>query len=580
MVSRREFLWLAGAGAASLATTGCAALPWNHAIGSASFDHEVDVAVVGGGAAGPIAAITAAAGGASVCLLEKAPLLGGTTAKSGGVYWIPNNRFEREKGLAESRADTLQRMARASYPQLFDPNAERHGVPPLEWSLLEAFYDNASPAVEALEALGALHSMPADVMVGPLPDYWDTRTKADVVVDRRLWPRKPDGSFGLGDEMMRQLKGGLAAHRVEVLVSHRATRLLTNRRREIVGLEATTTGDRLVRVRARRGVVFGSGGFTHDPELLLHYQPGPIHGGCAAPTNQGDFVHIAQAAGARLGHMSSAWRAQVVLEQALQFSSTPDDVFMPPGDSMILVNRLGLRVVNEKVNYNERARAHHVWDAHRHDFTNALLFMLYDRRTAELYAGRFPLPAAGTTAPYVIRGDSWSALATALDARLAKLAPRTGGVRLDPEFGANLRQTLARFDGFAARGVDLDFHRGERLYDREWHAKIWSFANPRTAWKPATPNPTLARFAGKGPYYAIILGCGTLDTNGGPQTNARAQVLDAAGAPIAGLYGAGNCIASPTGPAYYAGGGTLGPLVAFAWLAGRHVAAEPVKELS
>jgi hypothetical protein len=278
--------------------------------------------------------------------------------------------------------------------------------------------------------------------------------------------------------------------------------------------------------------------------------------------------------------MSSAWRAQVVLEQALQFSSTPDDVFMPPGDSMILVNRLGVRVVNEKVNYNERARAHHVWDAHRHDFTNALLFMLYDRRTAELYAGRFPLPAAGTIAPYVIRGDSWKALADALDARLAKLAPRTGGVRLDPEFGANLRQTLARFDGFAARGVDLDFHRGERLYDREWHAKIWSFANPKTAWKPAAPNPTLARFAGKGPYYAIILGCGTLDTNGGPQTNAQAQVLDAAGAPIPGLYGAGNCIASPTGPAYYAGGGTLGPLVAFAWLAGKHVAAEPPKELS
>ncbi len=579
MVSRREFLRLAGAGAASLAATGCATLPWDHDA-RRRFDHEVDVAVVGGGAAGPIAAITAAAAGASACLLEKAPLLGGTTAKSGGVYWIPNNRFERARGLAESRADTLGRMARASYPQLFEAGAERFGVPPLEWSLLEAFYDNASPAVEALEALGALHSMPADVMVGPLPDYWDTRTTAGVVVDRRLWPRKPDGSFGLGDEMMRQLKAGMAARHVPLLLSHRATRLLTNARREIVGLEATDAMDRVVRVRARRAVVFGSGGFTHARELVLHYQPGPIHGGCAAPTNEGDFVHIAQAAGARLGHMSSAWRAQIVLEQALQFSSTPDDVFMPPGDSMVLVNRLGLRVVNEKVNYNERTRVHHVWDAHRHDFTNALLFMLYDRRSAELFAGRFPLPAAGTTAPYVIRGDSWDALATALDARLAKLASRTAGVRLDPTFGANLRQTLARFDRFAARGADLDFHRGERLYDREWHAKIWSFANPGTAWKPAAPNPTMASFAAKGPYYAIILGCGTLDTNGGPQTNARAQVLDAAGAPIPGLFGAGNCIASPTGPAYYAGGGTLGPLVAFAWLAGKHAAAEPVKELA
>jgi hypothetical protein len=243
------------------------------------------------------------------------------------------------------------------------------------------------------------------------------------------------------------------------------------------------------------------------------------------------------------------------------------------------VNRLGARVVNEKTNYNERTRVHYVWDAYRHDFTNRLLFMIYDRRTAELYGGRFPLPAAGTRAPYVVEGSSLDELAAALEARLDSLEGRMTGVRLEADFAATLKTTVARFDTAARSGSDPDFHRGARLYDREWHSKIWSFPNPDTGWPLDAPNPTMYPLAPEGPYYAIVLAPGTLDTNGGPVTNARAQVLDAEGVPVPGLYGAGNCIASPTGPAYYAGGGTLGPAIAFAYLAGKGAAAESPKEL-
>jgi hypothetical protein len=278
--------------------------------------------------------------------------------------------------------------------------------------------------------------------------------------------------------------------------------------------------------------------------------------------------------------MQSAWRAQIVLEQALQFSSTPDDVFMPPGDSMILVNRLGVRVVDEKANYNERTRVHYVWDPVRHEWINLLLFMVYDQRTAELYGGRFPLPAAGTSAPYVVSAATLAALGTALDARLGQYAGRTGGVRLDPGFARTLGATVTRWNQMSARGVDLDFHRGEGIYDREWHLKIWSFPNQGTKHALDQKNVTMHALSARGPYHAIILAAGTLDTNGGPVINRNAQVLDATGQPIPGLYGAGNCIASPTGPYYYAGGGTLGPAVTFGCIAGEGAAQEPPKELA
>jgi hypothetical protein len=336
-----------------------------------------------------------------------------------------------------------------------------------------------------------------------------------------------------------------------------------------------------VRLRARRGVVFASGGFTHDADLVRSFQPGPVFGGCAVPTNEGDFVRIAESLGAKLGNMASAWRAQIVLEQALQFSSTPDDVFMPPGDSMILVNRFGRRVVDEKSNYNERTRIHYVWDPVRHEWANLLLFMIYDERTAALFGGRFPLPPPGTSAPYVVSAPSLAALGSALDARLKELAGRTGGVRLDSSFGQSLASTVKTFNADAARGVDPQFSRGANVYDREWHAKIWSFPNPGTKYPLPTKNVTMYPIRETGPAHAIILAAGTLDTNGGPVIDRGARVLDAlAGKPIPGLFGAGNCIASPTGPYYYAGGGTLGPAVTFGCIAGENAAREPVREIA
>lgn len=577
-VSRRDFLRLAGVAAAATATVPVG-LGTALAQEGETFDHEVDVAVVGSGAAGAVAAIFAHEAGAKTLLVEKAFLFGGTTAKSGGVYWIPNNSFLRERGVAESRETMLGLMARYSYPHLYNAQAERLGLPENEYELLVALYDHGPPMVEKLADLKALDSMPADQPFGAMPDYFDPETSDAEPVDRRLWPRKPDGSFGLGGEMVRQLKEALVSREVPLLMGHRVSKILQNSEGEVVGIECTKIDETVVRIRARRGVIFGSGGFTHNQELMLHFQPGPNYGGCAVPTNEGDLIPMATAAGAKLGHMQSAWRAQIVLEQAVQFSSTPDDVFLPPGDSMILVNKYGRRVINECVNYNERTKVHFIWDAMKHEWPNQFLMMVYDKRTAELFGGRFPLPPTGTSAPYVIQGDDLPSLGEAIKNRLAKLAAHTGVFELDSVFSKNLESTIERYNGFARRGVDEDFGRGSKRYDRLWHSRVWSYPNQGTEHSLERANPTMSPLAANGPYYAIILAPGTLDTNGGPMINPKGEILDNRGKPIPGLYGSGNCVASPTGSYYYAGGGTLGPAMTFAYLAALAAAARDESKL-
>jgi hypothetical protein len=183
----------------------------------------------------------------------------------------------------------------------------------------------------------------------------------------------------------------------------------------------------------------------------------------------------------------------------------------------------------------------------------------------------------GIPAPYVITGNTWDELAQNIEARLASLATKTGGFRLDSTFAANLPKTIARFNEFATTGVDADFHRGEFNYDREW--TTFPPTVPGVQWPPAgSKNYTMYPLSTMGPYYAIILGAGTLDTNGGPIINPRAQVLDTENQPIAGLYGAGNCIASPTANAYWGAGSTIGPALTFGYIAGLNAAQEPVRE--
>ncbi|RJE47219.1 MULTISPECIES: FAD-dependent oxidoreductase [unclassified Dehalobacter] len=545
---------------------------------SSTFDDEADILIVGSGAAAFSAAITARKQGASVIMLEKASSIGGTTIRSGGGYWTPNNRFQRERGIEDKKEDALRYMSRYSYPHLYNPKDFRLGIPQNAYELIEAMYDRASETVEFLAECGALSSIQEINWKGkPQVDYMDHLPENKGVRGRVLYAKNPQGMQSYGFELIRQLEDWAKANGIKIMTDHQVIHILQNDRKEVVGLEVVRGGKEIIRFRARRAAIFGSGGYSHNSELMLHFQRGPHFGGCSAPTNTGDFITMSVEIGAKIGNMAGAFRAESILENALAYPGGSNNVFYIPGDSVIEVNRYGKRIMDEKRNYTDRAMTHFVWDPQRAEWTNMLVFMIYDQRTAELWQGFPPYPLQSNALPsYIISGATLEELTRSLSQRLSVLAEHTGGFGLAPDFLENLKNTVTRFNEFAKNGRDEDFHRGDYTYDREW--TTFPPTVPGAPWPPeGSRNYCMYPLSDHGPYYAVILGAGTLDTNGGPVIDRRAQVLDVRGNPIPGLYGAGNCIASPTANAYWGAGSTIGPAMTFGHIAGIHAAAEPIK---
>jgi 3-oxosteroid 1-dehydrogenase len=268
----------------------------------------------------------------------------------------------------------------------------------------------------------------------------------------------------------------------------------------------------------------------------------------------------------------------VVFEEAVRNHALATGSFMQPGDSMFVVNRYGRRIVNEKRNFNDRTRVHLEFDANRGEYPNLLTFYIYDRRTAEAYAGNYPLSASGEHAWYTVSGDSLDELAVNLADRLGQYASVTGGFALAPGFARELKATFDRFNGFARSGSDEDFGRGDQDYDRQW-MHFFGPMRDDTGWpRNDGPNPTLYPLQERGPYHCVILAPGFLDTNGGPVINEHARIVDAHQRPIPGLYGAGNCVASPSRSAYYGAGGTLGLAMTFGYIAAMNAIREPVRD--
>lgn len=528
---------------------------------SEPWDQEIDVLVAGSGIGGLGTAVIAAEHGAEVAVVEKAATIGGTTAKSAAYMWIPNNKYLRDSGRTDPRPEALRYMAKLARPRLYDPGHPTLGLPAWEYEGIAAFYDHASEAAETYEKLGVLEFGHA----ADFPDYYAHIAEDAAPTGRILFPVESQGGPTGGKILIEKFSAACARAGIPITVESRVTDLVLDDDGSVLGA-VVSEKDSTRRVRTRRGVVFATGGFTQDPELRLRFLDQSYVGGCAARTNTGDLLAIARAAGADLANLNLGMRAPMVLERLLRDPAGVRGSFMLPGDSMIIVNRFGRRVVSEKLPYHDFARTFFHWDSQLGGYPNNPLIVIWDR-AAERFGGEGfgnPIPVPGADDYWVATADSLVELEKEIATRLAGLRAVTGQAELAPDFQATLNATIARWNTMARAGVDDDFARGSTPIEQGLSAFFGVGEGP---------NPMMAPLAAEGPYHATILGPALIDTAGGPRCDPDGRVLRPDGGTIPGLFAVGNCAAAPSGEAYWAGGHTIGFIQCAAYLAGRAVAA-------
>ena len=592
-VSRRGFLKASGAGLASAGAIGAVPFANSRAAAQQAWDAEHDVVVVGTGAAGFAAAITARGLGADVLMLEKGTYVGGTTIASGGTMWIPNNTQMREAGFEDPREDAIKYMARYSWAYLYNENHPTLGLPQHDYDMISAYYDKAAEAMDFIQGTGAIEYKMSNTS-GPTynlvqTDYQPGLPQNKSPQGRSVNVQTDDGSYGGGGALIGAYQAWAEANGIGILLNHRVERVIINDAGDVVGVEAsvnasvedgaTPEASAVVAIRAKKGVIFGSGGYRQNAEMMHQLSGHPYYGGCSTLTNEGDFLVISSSVNAKLGNLHGVWRNQGIFEQAIAAPTGYNCSWFLNGDSFVIVNKYGRRFMNEKNNYQDRPLEHLQWDSNEADYANRLGIAIWDTRLQENWGGSFPWPLDPATAPYVVTGETLEDLSAKLSERFESLVEVSGGVLLSDSFPETLASEIERFNGFAAAGVDDDFHRGGNAYNTD--VPFGPSASTANIEYPSADQPNVAMYpiSGEGPYYACIFSPAAVDSNGGPVINPDGQVTRWDGSTVEGLYGAGNCVSSPSKDAYYGAGMTLGSCHIFGYAAAVHAVASAEKSI-
>ncbi|WP_298231935.1 FAD-dependent oxidoreductase [uncultured Azohydromonas sp.] len=553
-----------------------------------------DLLVIGSGAGGLSTAVTAKKLGLDVVVVEKDTVFGGTTAFSGGVLWIPGNPH-KAAGVRDSR-EAAREYLRHETGAFFDAAA------------VDAFLDRGPEMVEFFERETAVKFVPT-----LYPDYHPT-VPGGVDVGRSILAA-PYDIRGLGADMARlrpplrtitfigmmfnssnaDLKHffnatkslasfvyvvrRLAKHLKELALYRRGVNVTSGNAlaarlaksaldlgipihtgtpaRELLLEGGRVVGARVLgpdgemEVRARRGVVLASGGFSHDVERIrtayAHLRRGGEHLSPVPQGNTGDGARMAEQAGGTVPiryPQPAAWMpvSKVPLGQG-RVGVFPHllDRYKP---GIIGVTRQGQRFCNESESYHDVGAA--MVEACRNERETAM-WLVCDHATLRKYGLGYVKPAPMPLGRflrngYLVKGRS-----------LAELAQRAG---ID---AAGLERTVREYNQGAARGVDAQFGRGSTAFNRY-------LADPARQ-----PNPCVAP-VGEGPYYALKVVMGDLGTFDGIRTDVAGRVLDGQGGAIEGLYAVGNDRASVMGGNYPGAGITLGPIMTFGYLTARHIA--------
>jgi len=497
---------------------------------------EYDVVVVGSGGGAMTAAALAAKAGLTTIVLERTPLIGGTSAYSGGACWLPGSDVQQRAGLPDSTDGARAYLATV----LDDPDPER----------VEAFLQHAPELVAALEADELM-----DFEWIPFSEYYDApgrvpmgrsiqpasipRDQLDPAVMALLRPPvERDRAGGAGRSTLsggQALIGRLAAMVVRdggtIATEHRVVDVRRDAAGRVTAVVADTPAGP-VEIAAHRGVVVGAGGYEGSPELrALHGTPGDAEWTMAPRgTNTGDVIEACAKAGAATDFSGEGWFCPGLAH--------PDGsgTFTLGFRGGLMVDQTGRRYGNECLPYDRFGR---IMAAAPERIPS--WFVFDDREGGRLPAIAMPEgdPADHLAAGTWVTADSIADLATAIG--------------VDP---AVLTATVDRFNGFAGSGVDEDFGRGEDEYDT-------FFAGGTGPNKALTP-------VDRPPYVAARFVLSDLGTKGGLVTDSAGRVLDAATrAPIPGLYATSNSVASVFGSRYPAPGAPLGAAMVFGSLAVR-----------
>ena len=555
-----------------------------------AFDELTDFVVVGSGGGSMCAALVLRAAGKSVLILEKTDLVGGTTARSGGVMWLPDNPFMKRDGVADSFEQASRYLDALMGAQQDAPGSTparrarylREAPRMIDFLLGQGvkldrvkewpdYYDElpggSAPGRTVVAELFNLKELgpwaarlrPSFVQI-PLPASLEEMLELPAM--RRSWRVKGLLLKLVWRAVLARLTGkrwvaGGAALQGRMLQA--ALRAGTDIRTDspVSGLivqDGAVTGVQTVkdgrpwRVGARLGVLVNAGGFARNQAMRDRYLPGTsAQWSLAAPCDTGEMIEEMMRHGAAVAQMDERVGNQITMPPGSETSEIkPTAQSMTAAPHAILVDRGGSRYMNEGGSYMAYAKAMLERDR---SVPAVPSWAVFDSQYLAKYmlAGTMPgsrKPQSWYEQGYLKKADTLEELAG-----LLRIAP------------AALRATVERFNGFVASNRDEDFHRGERAYDR-W---LGDELNQPSASLGAIDRP---------PYYAVAVYPGDVGTYGGVVTDEQARVLRQDGSVIRGLYATGVSTASVMGRFYPGAGGSVGPSFVWGYVAARH-ATEP-----
>jgi 3-oxosteroid 1-dehydrogenase len=550
----------------------------------ADFDETFDWVVVGCGGGSMSSALLMRKAGKSVVILEKSPYAGGTTSKSGGVIWLPNNPFmepgedSTEKGITyldavvgdDADAPGTSHEKRLAYivegrkmieflvregvnlrrgsvfwPDYYD---EYPGGCKTSRTVVAEPFDKAELGDWEPKLRKGFLEVPALLDDGMKLPFMSTgkklaffaKTGAKMALGKLTGKRWVTAGAALQGRMLKATLAAGVDIRLETPVSE-----LIVENGKVTGVVATKDG-KPRRIGARLGVLINAGGFSRNQEMRDKYMPGTrSEWSMTNEADTGDMHREMERHGGVLAQMD-----QMV---GFQMTRAPgwDKAYVAPGAQSvtakphaILVDQSGVRYLNEGGSYEEYCERMVV----RNRTVGAIpSWAIFDRQYIELYAlangGRGKIPREWSEAGYLKQANTIEGLAKLID--------------IDP---ATLKATVDRWNAMVDKGVDEDFHRGDRAYDH-------FLGDPRRDGKFTT----LGRID-KGPFYAVDVVPGDVSTYGGVITDVHSRVLRGDGSPIEGLYATGVSTASPMGKVYPGAGASVGPSLAFGWIAAKHAA--------